>query len=184
MSSRDGLASIASGFFGCALLAIGLGCAGADQPPSAPATSTSAPVTTATEPSAAPSASVATPAIVDAGPTELRAWFSLLPVKCTPNTDPATCYRVTLSLRGAKSGDEVIDKSYWSQLGCSAGADVDCSGPSGRSSLTLRCDAAGTCRVEDFSVSDGYCPNHDCGSRTERYRFTVPAGTKVVYAKP
>lgn len=184
MSSRDGLASIASGFFGCALLAIGLGCAGADERATAPTTATSAPVVTTAAPSAAPSASAASPTIIDAGPPELRAWFSLLPVKCTPNTDPATCYRVTLSLRGATHGDEVIDKSYWSQLGCSAGANVECSGPSGRSSLTLRCDAAGTCRVEDFGESDGYCPTHDCGSRTERYRFNVPAGTKLVFAKP
>lgn len=124
------------------------------------------------------------PVVVDAAVSdEVRAWFKLSTVKCSPDS-AGICYRIALLLRGAVNEDRVLAKSYWSQTGCTGGKLVACSGPSGNSNLSVRCDAARACVVEEFAESDGYCPTNDCGSTTVRDRFSVPAGTKLVMGKP
>jgi hypothetical protein len=126
---------------------------------------------------------VAVPVVDAAVSDEVRAWFKLSTVKCAADS-PGTCYRVTLQLRGAVTDERLVAKSYWSQAGCTGGQGVACSGPSGDSNLSVRCDAGGACVVEAFAESDGYCPTHDCGSTMVLDRFSAPAGTRLVMGKP
>ena len=158
-----------------------VGCA--ERAPAVVAPPPPPPTTVAALPDAAVAVPAAAPTVDAAVPTEVRAWFKLSTVKCRAES-PGTCYRVTLALRGAVTDDRLVAKSYWSQTGCAAGKIVACSGPSGDSNLSVRCDAGGACVVEAFSESDGYCPTNDCGSTIVQDRFRVPAGTKVVFGKP
>jgi hypothetical protein len=162
------------------LLVVASGCA--EQTPAVTPTTVTAPVEPDAGAAAAPAPVV--PTSVDAAiASDVRAWFVLSPAKCPPSS-PGTCYRVTLSLRGAVTDDRLVSKSYWSQTGCTAGANVECSGPSGTGRLSARCEASGACVVEAFSESDGYCPTNDCGSTVVVDRFEVPAGTRLVSGKP
>lgn len=173
------------------LLVLGMNCAGAPSPV-APRTETAIDAGDAGDADATPEASVAIAPVADASPdvarpTELAAWFKLRTVKCGKGSDPGygTCYEITLSLHGTVAEDHVVAKNLWAQVDCTGGTAVHCGGPSGTSDISLTCSREGECIVDEYSESDGYCPPpEDCGSRTRLDKFSVPSGTKLVFAKP
>jgi hypothetical protein len=181
-------ASLRSGFVRCALVCFAGACHRAEGH-AQPEPSASAATPTASAPASAPAASASASAptsVVEAGPTEVRAWFSLAKTKC-PNPEMfGQCYDVTLSLRGAIERDQVVSKAEWGQVDCTTnGTSVLCQGPSGATKLTLDCKPTGECTVALVGESDGHCPPpEDCTWKATRAKVTLPAGVKVTYAKP
>ena len=172
---EDGRATLLSGFVGCAFLVVGIAC--------------TKPVPSTASASASASANVPVPASASAAPptTDLHASFSLAKTKCKNPEMYGQCYDVTLSLHGAVERDMLVSKAEWGQVDCkvtNGGTGVLCDGPSGATSLDVRCDPRGACTVVARSVSDGYCPPpEDCSSSAVRYKFDVPAGTKLATVK-
>ena len=184
-----GAHDFASLIFGGALLVLGLNCAGSSEPKATTPTTDRPPatVTLAEVDASPPVAATGADAAADAPrSTELRAWFQLRTMKCgKDDPDYGTCYAITLSLHGAVEEERVVAKGFWAQVGCTGGVSVHCDGPSGSSHLSLACTKDGQCIVEDYGVSDGYCPPpEDCGDRVQMDKFTVPVGTKLVFVKP
>lgn len=194
---EDGRATLLSGFVGCAFLVVGIACtkpvpstASASASASAnvpvPASPSASAVASASA-SASPSASASASASAAPPTTDLHASFSLAKTKCKNPEMYGQCYDVTLSLHGAVERDMLVSKAEWGQVDCkvtNGGAGVLCDGPSGATSLDVRCDPRGACTVVARSVSDGYCPPpEDCSSSAVRYKFDVPAGTKLATVK-
>jgi hypothetical protein len=139
--------------------------------------------------SAEPLASVAPAPTIEAGPAEVRAWFSLKQKSQCDVGSPeyGKCYVVMLSLRGSVEREIVVAKNQWGQDQCGAlhGKSVVCSGASGMDTISLHCSTtSGACDVISVAESDGYCPPpEDCSAKTKLTSFALPAGAKLTFAQ-
>ena len=170
------------------LVALLASCSRPEARPDTVASVTPTVAPSALAPSASENVASLPSAPVDAGPPEVRAWFSLTPKKC--GADKPTygkCYVVTLSLYGSVERDIVVAKDQWGQDSCRVlqGKSVLCEGASGATSIDLACANSGSCDIRAVSNSDGYCPPpEDCSTRMKLASFTIPASATLTYAKP